>query len=131
MQFIFEPLGRAFDGVVDNAENIQIPDTTNYGIYPFYFFIILNIIILRFGFNWPLFSYCYNTKLNFTTMSKEEKWIYDNKEYKEQCMNTIIYNLLYLIVIIISSLLCAVGFYYLVFYFLNPKLVLLRLITGW
>ena len=64
-------------------------------------------------------------------MSKEEKWIYDNKEYKEQCMNTIIYNLLYLIVIIISSLLCAVGFYYLVFYFLNPKLVLLRLITGW
>ena len=114
-------VNRGVEGVVDTIEDITIPDAKNFILIPFILFIIANTIIIRLGFKFPFFSYCYKIK-----ETKEPKGTKEPKEKeeteKEECWNTVLYNVMYFIIVLVSAGVCTNIFYMIVFYILNIKI---------
>ena len=107
-----QTVNRGAEGVVVTIENIKIPDAQNFILIPFILFLIANTIIIRLGFKFPFFSYCYKIK-----ETKEKK-----EEEKEECWNTVLYNVMYFIIVLVSAGVCTNIFYMIVFYILNIKI---------
>ena len=105
---------------LDRNQDIYTPDKTYFMFIPFITFVILSIIIIRLGFKWPLFYYCYDI-----IKYKKDKSIKDASTQRE-CYNPIFYNIIYLVSILSFSITLTLSTYSLVFALYNWNLVLMK-----
>ena len=108
-------VNRGAEGIVNTVEDITIPDAKNFILIPFILFLIINTIIIRLGFKFPFFSYCYKIKENEEVESE-----------KEECWNTVLYNVMYFIIVLVSAGVCTNIVYIIVFYILNINIYIAK-----
>ena len=110
---------RGAEGIVNTVENITIHDAKKFILIPFILFLIINTIIIRLGFKFRFFSYCYKIK-----KLKESK---DVESEKKECLNTVLYNVMYFIIVLLSASVCTNIVYIIVFYILNINIYIARI----
>ena len=104
------------------------PDMIFWIVIPTIIIYILCIIIIRYGFEYPFFSYCYN-KENIVETINEKGEEEENNETSEVCMNPVLYNSLYFGAPLIISSIISLIIYQMAFYFQNPNLFAIGIVN--
>lgn len=90
-------------------------------LIPTFIIYIICIIIIRYGFEYPFFSYCYKKEHIVESVNNKGEET-EQKETTMVCMNPVLYNSLYFGVPLLISITLALIIYQIVFYFQNPNL---------